>query len=151
MSNIFPKIWERLDQDATLGALVQDINLAKNPDDPKKLNSPLVVLHTRGGPDVNGLHGAAVDLQLEVKIWGYLGGDTPGDMAKKAYQAADRIDLLLLEKFVLQDGSFTLRFRPATGWQDADQPDANVLHLINQYTARYWDQDRITAINGNLT
>lgn len=134
-------VGDRLDSDATLTGFIQDINFRRNPDEPSKLNKPLVVFNYFGGPDTEGLHGAALDPELEVRIWGY--GNA---MAKNAERAAERISELLLSSFSLSDGSQAFKFRSVIGWQDTPQPDPKTIMLLNRYSSRLWAQNRIDAI-----
>ncbi len=141
MDLVYPKIFQRLDGDATLGGFIQEVSQRTNPDEPKFLSNPFVTIHTFGGVDAEDLHGAAIDIQCEIKIWAY--GES---MIKNALRAATRIDELLLTKLTLPVGNFIGRFRPITGWQDTDTADPKLIHLQNQYSARYWVAGKISVL-----
>jgi hypothetical protein len=140
-ANIYPNLYQRLVADNDLDGYLQEINLGKNPDDPKELNNPIAVLKSMGGRDIPGLHGAAIVIRPQIDIWGY--GDA---MRIEAYKATDRIDELMLEGFTFSDGGATRKFRITNGWQDLPTTDPSTIHLMAQYEARYWSGGRISAL-----
>lgn len=144
MDQLLPAIVGVLLGDGELGSLTKDVANRRSPDSPKNATvKPLVTFLVAGGPDVKGLHGAATDPALEVKIWGY-GNDVR--LQSNAAKASRRIDQLLLSPLKTADGSLLRRLRTVTGWQDIGDTDPQTLHLSCQYAARYWSQARIAAL-----
>lgn len=141
MDIVYPAVYQHLAADAELGTYVVDISQRNNPDDPKELTGPVISIQPFSSPDVDGLHGAALDMIVEIKIWGY--GNA---MFKNAMKAARRVGELFLQDIALGDSSFLGKLRPITGWQDIDTADPRTIHLQNQYAARYWSAGKITAL-----
>ena len=142
MDKVYPAIFQHLNADVELATYVVDISQRNNPDEPKGLTGPIVSIQPFSAPDTGGLHGAAVDMTVEIKIWGY-----GNNMFQNAMHAARRISELILMDIDLGAGNFLGKFRPVTGWQDIDTADPRTIHLQNQYTARYWAAGKITALN----
>lgn len=141
MDIVYPAMFQHLNADGELATYVADVSQRNNPDDPKGLTAPIVSIQAFAAPDVDGLHGAAVDMTIEIKVWAY-----GNKMLKDAMRAARRISELLLQDIALGDSSFLGKFRPITGWQDIDTADPRTIHLQNQYAARYWSAGKIAAL-----
>ncbi len=141
MDKLIPAIMTRLDDDSELAGYVGEINLHRNPPDPKALTKPLVVVRAAPGEEEVGLHGAAENVSVEVKIWGYGHSMTPD-----AYRAGRRIIQLFLAGFRVANGGLTFRFRSVAGWQTVDDTDPLTLHLQNSFTTRYWSEQRISTL-----
>lgn len=149
MDAILQAIVARLDADPELvgsggGQLGAGVYLDRQPDDPKSLTHPAVVVQVSATPDNPGDHGGAIVLEVEVRVWGYEGhgaADYP-----PCILAAQRIDELLLKRFVI--GGVTRTARPGSnaGWQRVDDQDPLVIHLLATYVMLYWSAGRVTAL-----
>lgn len=144
MDVLLPELMDLLTGDSELDGYTGDIRLRRLPDSPKEITSPEVVVLPDGGPDTRHTHGAAIDAQVEIKIF----ARESGDRYQQAIKAARRIDGLLLKTMKdFSDNSVARRWFSNTGWQDIDQPQSYLIQLRNQYETRYWSEQRINAMN----
>lgn len=130
----------RLAGDGALSALVEAVDIERQPDQPEKVTKPRVVIGWAGAPDEIGLHGAATNPGIEVNIWGF--GLT---MLKAVRQAADRIDVLLLAPFDITEGE-TMKFRGELGWQPAEQPNPDTIRRYEIYRTRWMPASRVQRL-----
>lgn len=149
MDKILNAIGQRLAADATLIGLLDSIGggpavlRARGFENPRELEGkkPRLVFNVLGSPDVVGLHGYAVDLTVNVDLWGY-----GVDAWPKADQAAQRTDEVLLALFDVSPGGGTFRWAAVTGWQPVEDSDPLTVRLNNRYSSRYYSDGRLTAL-----
>lgn len=145
MTSLMKAILARLSADAALAATGAQVYFDRQPDDPKILAAPAVVVGVPRDADRPGDHGGAVDVTLEVKVWGYDQGDGTQPAGLLAcYGAAERVTELLLVPFSGVDG-WTARIGGG-GWQRVDQPDPLAVHLSQTFSMLYWSVERIAAV-----
>ena len=142
MDELLKAIFARMDADAELGTMVASVYRYRNPESPKGITEPHVVFRVVRLPDSIGLHGAATEPHIEVKVWGY--GD---NMKPVCDRVAQRLDELMLARFTLSNGSVTLRFAADSGWGDIDDTDPEIIHMQNVYRTRFWDAKRIAILS----
>lgn len=120
--------------------LIDRVDIGKNPDIPERLSTPRVVIIPSEGPDEIGLHGAATNPGIEIKIWGY--GDS---MYESCWQAASIISSLMVLPLSGTSGVGT-RVRAETGFQEAPTTDPRTIHLLCVYRMRFWWNRRVTVL-----
>ena len=136
MLDLIEALYARFAEDDIVGAQA-DVWTRLNPDNPEALTKPRVVIQLPQPVDTSGLHGAAADTVLPVKIWGF-----GANMQEAVIALADRIDLLMLDRLTTAGGGFTLR-PGAEGWQDVPDTNVSTIHLQNRYVARHWSGARV--------
>lgn len=142
MDVILKKIGDVLDADASLGTFVSSIRQHHVPEEPKKLVKPVTAYRLDSGTDEQGLHGAAVNVDVECDVWFYGSAQYP-----EAVQAAQRISELLVGSYMSLSSGGHLRWRESLYWQEIPQPeDAKIGLLRATFTARYWSRGRIDAV-----
>lgn len=145
MDVLLPELMDLLDTDSELSGYIGELRLRRLPDNPKEITDPEVTVIPDGGADARNTHGAAIDVQVEIKIFAQEEG---ARYRKQVIPAARRIDQLLLDTMKdFSDNSVARRWFSNTGWQDIDQPQSYLIHLQNQYETRYWSEQRINALN----
>lgn len=149
MDAILKAIVSRLEADATLtgtggGQLGAGVYLDRQPDDPKSLTHPAVVVQVSANPDLPGDHGGATVLEVEVRVWGFEGRDTAD--YPPCILAATRVDELMLKRFTINGVVRTARPGANAGWQRLDDQDPLVIHLLASYVMLYWSAGRVTAL-----
>lgn len=140
MEELFDSVNARLSTDPYIYENSLGVWIRKNPDQPNRLAKPQIVLDSPGAPDVGGLHGAAVDAIIELKVWGY-----GYSMQRACYQIAAALDNLMMEPFFSDNQAvqLTTRFRSETGWESMPTTDPDTVHLANRFVARYWPTTRL--------
>lgn len=143
MKALWPAVVATLFGDTALAALVSDVRTFRRPKEPASMVSPVVVLRPRDHEDEPGLHGAAVNPEVEVEIWGYGPGMFPACM-----KAAQRVsEVFLSKKGMGMTSGALLRWREILGWAQIDEPDdADVVLLRATFRTRYWATARIAAL-----
>ena len=146
MNALVQAVLARLAGDATLAGMTGvEVFFDRQPDDPKVLSGPKIVVGVPKDSDRVDDHGGAVDVTFEVRVWGYdqgTGADPAGLIA--CYQAANRVTGLLLKPFSGVDG-WTTRIG-GTGWQRVEDTDPLAVHLFQTFSMLYWSTERIAAI-----
>lgn len=142
MNVILPALASALNGDAELGNLVSAVRMHRAPTEPSKLVKPVVVFRVADGTDIQGAHGAAVNLDVEVEVWGYDAGMVP-----ECTQAAQRIsEIIVGTRLSLATGGHT-RWGERLGWQTVNDPDdGRVVLLRATFGCRYWSRGRISAV-----
>jgi len=144
MNVLLKALLTRLDNDAELTrSLNASITLDRQPVHPATLLGPAVVVGVLRDRDREDFHGAAVDAQVEVKVWGYA-QKGPSDLPI-CLEAAERITELLLRRFDLGADGQTARVA-SDGWQRVDDTDPLTVHLTATFTAVYWSGARVAAL-----
>ncbi len=146
MDKFMEALGARLAGDGALTALVEggaaNITQWRTFERPQEVSGVRIVYQLDGSGDPLGLHGAAVDLVLQLDVWGY----RPTTL-QDALQAMQRIDELLIRRFELPGGEGgTVRLRALIGWQQAADSDPLTVHWLNRYTTRFWSTGRITEL-----
>lgn len=143
MDVLLPAMYSVLSGDATLGTLTSQINQFRQPEDPAKLEGklPVVVFTARDLSDAAGLHGAALNAEIEVSVWAY-----GASGYKKAVKAAQRVAEVMLQGLTLSDGSGHTRWGEVLGWRQIDQPNPNTVLYRCEYRSRYWSMGRVNAL-----
>ena len=158
------QVYRMLEKDADISALalaqigVDSFQVYMNrpiekPDD-KRLE---VVIEPAGSFDVAGLHGAVVDIFVDVSIRGW-------DLWEAAWNVADIINRRMLSAFSgasdnvdpseweaaarggYPDGSFIRKFRLETGFQTLPEQHPRLASIRASYSARYWSRNTIQAV-----
>lgn len=142
MEVLYPAVYTALTGDSELGTLTSLIRQFRQPEDPKTLRGmlPVVVFRPRDGTDESGLHGGAVNPEVEVSVWAYGADEYP-----EAVQAAQRVSEVFLGGLTLTGGGHT-RWGEILGWQQIDQPNPETVLLRAVFRCRQWSADRIAAI-----
>lgn len=139
MDVLLPAVYNAFDDDSTLTGLA-DISRFRQPEDPSRLAKAAVVIRPADISDAAGLHGAALNAEIEVSVWHYGQGNY-----KTVVQAAARVGQIMVSGISLPTGGHT-RWGELLGWQQIDQPDPKTILLRAEYRARYWSQGRVDAL-----
>lgn len=143
MDVLFPAIGDALTGDSELDSLTSSITQFRLRSEPKRLRGalPVVVYTIRDTPDEDGLHGAAVNVEVEVSLWGY-----DSDAYPDCVTAAQRVSEIFLAGITTSSGGHT-RWGEFDGWQQIDQPDPETVLLRATFVSRYWSSGRIAAVS----
>lgn len=143
MDFIYDDIGDALTGDSTLDSLTAAVTHFRQPQEPKRLEGglPVVVYTARDSLDEVGLHGAAVNVSVEVSVWGY-----KPNMYHDCLEAAQRVSELFLKGITLTGGGST-RWGEFEGWQQIDQPNPDTILLRATFVTRYWSSGRVAALN----
>lgn len=140
MDVLVPAVYSALSGDSTLDSLTVAVNNFRQPEDPKKMGGVVVVFTVRDAEDEVGLHGAAVNPEVEVSVWGY-GPSSVGP----CWQVAQRVSEIFLGGISLDSGGST-RWGEILGWNQIDQPNPETVLLRAEFRCRYWSSGRVTAV-----
>lgn len=143
MDVLLPAIGDAFDGDSTLTGLTESVRYHSHPSAPAKLSKPGLVYRLDDGVDESGLHGAAVNVDVEVSVWGYR-----DEMIPACWETAQRVSEIMISGISVPGSGTHLRFGEFAGWQDVDQPDREVVLLRATFRARYWSAGRISALQG---
>lgn len=147
MDALMSAFYTTLNNDSDLSNLVSSVRFFRRPEDPQKLVEPVVIFNHASGDDEQGLHGAAVNAEIEVDIWGYQHDNI--DMAPDVVRAGQRIsEILVSTKLNLSSGGHC-RMHEVLGFGMVPQADPDVILLRGTFRTRYWSGGRISAIEAN--
>lgn len=143
MQKLIEAYQDRLGDDTTLvTTLGAEVSHDRNPIELENLHGPSVVFRVIPGRDEPGLGGAAYNVVVEVKVWGY-----GSAMIDTCWDVAERVDQLSLLRLSIAGGGETLRLAGEGGWETIPDPaDPDIIHLQARYVTRYWSQKRAAIL-----